>query len=165
MLVLRNSFMIVEKKWQERIAKLGFTIEDFFLSREELLNRIVMNESKNEVKLNGSLSKLEQMYESFKKQASAVDSSLEKHVESLKLQTVHRLQELEKKMLRAEKRKYADQQRQINSIKQHLFPGNGLQERYDNVSYYYAKWGRDFIQTLYDHSLNFEHEFVILREN
>ena len=124
-----------------------------------------MNESKNEVKLNGSLSKLEQMYESFKKQASAVDSSLEKHVESLKLQTVHRLQELEKKMLRAEKRKYADQQRQINSIKQHLFPGNGLQERYDNVSYYYAKWGRDFIQTLYDHSLNFEHEFVILREN
>ena len=93
MLVLRNSFMIVEKKWQERIAKLGFTIEDFFLSREELLNRIVMNESKNEVKLNGSLSKLEQMYESFKKQASAVDSSLEKHVESLKLQTVHRLQE------------------------------------------------------------------------
>ena len=53
------------------------------------------------------------MYESFKKQASAVDVTLEKHVEALKLRTVHRLQELEKKMLRAEKRKFADQQRQI----------------------------------------------------
>jgi bacillithiol biosynthesis cysteine-adding enzyme BshC len=164
MLILRNSFLIVEKKWQERISKLGFSIEDFFLSREELLNRVVMNESKNEVKLNGSLSELEQMYESFKKQASAVDSSLEKHVESLKLQTVHRLQELEKKMLRAEKRKFADQQRQINTVKEHLFPANGLQERHDNISYYYAKWGRDFIHTLYEDSLNLEQEFVILRE-
>jgi len=164
MLVLRNSFMIVEKKWQERISKLGFTIEDFFLSQQELLNRIVMNESKNEVKLNGSLTELEKMYESFKKQASAVDSTLEKHVEALKLRTVHRLQELEKKMLRAEKRKFTDQQRQINTIKEHLFPGNGLQERHDNLGYYYAKWGRDFIHALYEHSLNLEQEFVILHE-
>ena len=163
-LVLRNSFLIIEKKWQERISKLGFTIEDFFLSAEELLNRVVMNESKNEVKLNGSLSELEQMYENFKKQASAVDSSLEKHVEALKLRTVHRLQELEKKMLRAEKRKFTDQQRQINTIKEQLFPGNGLQERYDNFSYYYAKWGKEFIDKLYEHSLNLEQEFVILRE-
>jgi len=164
MLVLRNSFMIVEKKWQERISKLGFTIEDFFLSQEELLNRIVMNESKNDVKLNGSLPELERMYENFKKQASAVDSTLEKHVEALKLRTVHCLQELEKKMLRAEKRKFTDQQRQINNIKEHLFPGNGLQERHDNLGYYYSKWGRDFIHKLYEQSLNLEQEFVILRE-
>jgi bacillithiol biosynthesis cysteine-adding enzyme BshC len=164
MLILRNSFMIVEKKWQDKINKLGFSIEDFFLSQEELLNRIVMNESKNEVKLNGSLTELEKMYESFKKQASAVDSSLEKHVEALKLRTVHRLQELEKKMLRAEKRKFTDQQRQINTIKEHLFPGNGLQERHENIGYYYAKWGRDFIHKLYEHSLNLEQEFVILHE-
>ena len=164
MLVLRNSFLILEKNWQERIAKLGFSIEDLFLSQEELLNRIVINESKNEVKLNGSLSELEQLYESFKKQASAVDITLEKHVEALKLRTVQRLQELEKKMLRAEKRKFADQQRQINSIKEHLFPKNGLQERIDNISYYYAKWGRDFIGELYEQSLNLEQEFVVIRE-
>ena len=164
MLVLRNSFLVVEKSWQERIAKLGFSIEDFFLSQEELLNRVVMNESKNEVKLNGSLTELEQLYESFKKQASAVDVTLEKHVEALKLRTVQRLQELEKKMLRAEKRKFADQQRQIHTIKEHLFPKNGLQERIDNISYYYAKWGRELIDKLYEHSLNLEQEFVILLE-
>ena len=164
MLVLRNSFMIVEKKWQERISKLEFEIEDFFLSKEELLNRVVVNESTNEVKLNGSLTELEQLYESFKKQASAVDSTLAKHVEALKLKTFHRLQELEKKMLRAEKRKFSDQQRQINAIKEHLFPGDGLQERHDNFSYYYAKSGKSFIQSVYEHSLNFEQEFVVLIE-
>jgi uncharacterized protein YllA (UPF0747 family) len=162
MLVLRNSYLIAEKKWQEKIAKLGFTIEDFFLSQEELMNRVVMNESRNEVKLNGSLTELEKMYESFKKQATAVDSTLEKHVEALKLRTVHRLQELEKKMLRAEKRKFTDQQRQINSIKEHVFPGNGLQERHENIGYYYAKWGRDFIHKLYEHFKNSTAPIIII---
>ncbi|NOT51080.1 MAG: bacillithiol biosynthesis cysteine-adding enzyme BshC [Chitinophagaceae bacterium] len=164
-LVLRNSFLIVEKKWQEKMAHLGFTIEDFFLPEQELLNKLVTRESKNETKLNGSLTELEQLYDTFKKQAAAVDTTLEKHVMALKQQTVYRLQELEKKMLRAEKRKFADQQRQIHTIKEHLFPGNGLQERHENLSYYYAKWGKDFIKELYQHSLGLEQEFVTIKES
>lgn len=163
-LVLRNSFLIVEKKWQEKINHLGFAIEDFFLPEQELMNKLVAKESKNATKLNGSLTALENLYETFKKQAAAVDTTLEKHVEALKVKTVFRLHELEKKMLRAEKRKYADQQRQIKAIKDHLFPGNGLQERKENVSYYYAKWGKEFIQQLYKDSLSLEQEFVILTE-
>ena len=163
-LVLRNSFLVVEKKWQEKISHLGFSVEDFFLPEQELLNKLVMRKSKNETKLNGSLSELEKLYTAFKKQAAAVDSTLEKHVDSLKEKTVYRLQELEKKMLRAERRKYTDQQRQIHTIKEQLFPGNGLQERKENLSYYYAKWGRGFIQQLYNYSLGLEQEFVIVSE-
>jgi uncharacterized protein YllA (UPF0747 family) len=107
---------------------------------------------------------VEQLYESFKKQAGAVDVSLAKHVEALKTKAVYRLQELEKKMLRAEKRKFADQQRQIHTIKSALFPGAGLQERYDNMLYYYAKWGQDFIARLYEHSPALEQEFVVVSE-
>ena len=162
MLVLRNSFLVIEKNWQERIAKLGFSIEDFFLSQEELLNRIVMNESKNEVKLNGSLSELEQLYESFKKQASAVDVTLEKHVEALKLRTVHHLQELEKKMLRAEKRKFESQQHQLDILKQQLFPNNSLQERVENISIFYAKYGKQLVDILLSSSLTLQQEFAIL---
>lgn len=163
-LLLRNSFMIVEKKWQEKISKLGFAVEDFFLTEQELLKRLVVRESKNRTKLNGSLTEVEQLYEVFKKQATAVDMTLARHVDALKLKTVQRLQELEKKMLRAEKRKFADQQRQIQSVKDHLFPMGGLQERYENISYYYAGRGNEFIKKLYQHSLNLEHEFVILNE-
>ena len=76
--------------------------------------------------------------------------------------TLQRFQELEKKMLRAEKRKFADQQRQIHSIKEHLFPGNGLQERQENLCYYYSIWGNEFIKQLYDNSFALEQEFVIL---
>lgn len=163
-LLLRNSFLVVEDKWRARIHKLGFSIEDFFLTEQELLNRLVLKESKNDTKLNGSLTDIEQLYENFKKQAAAVDTTLSRHVDALKTRTLHRLQELEKKMLRAEKRKFTDQQRQIKAIKDHLFPGGGLQERYDNISYYYAKWGKDFLDKLYEHSPGLEQEFVILQE-
>ncbi len=142
MLVLRNSFLVIEKSWQQKINKLGFTAEDFFLPEEKLLGKLVARESKNVTKLNGSLTQVEKLYELLKKQAGQVDTSLTNHVEALKTKAVYRLQELEKKMLRAEKRKFTDQQRQIHTVKSRLFPGNGLQERYDNILYYYANMGK-----------------------
>ncbi len=163
-LLLRNSFLIVEKKWQEKINRLGFTIDDFFLPEREVMNRLVSRETKNEIKLNGNFTEADKLYESLKKQAVAVDATLGKHVEALRTQSIYRLQELEKKMLRAEKRKFADQHRQIHTIKENLFPEEGLQERIDNFTYYYAKWGKDFIHQLYVHSLGLEEEFVILSE-
>jgi len=164
-LVLRNSFLLLEKKWQDTILKTGFTIEDFFQSGEVLLNRLVKSGSPEKVVLNGSLTAIEKLYESLKSQAGAVDQTLEQHVEALKTKTIFRLKELEKKMLRAEKRKYSDQQRQIASVRTALFPGNGLQERSENISYFYAKWGRDFLRKLYEESLTLEQEFVILQEH
>ncbi len=160
--VLRNSFLITEKKWSDKINRLGFKIEDIFLGEQELINRLVARETDKKLQLNGTLSATEQLYEDIKKQAISIDATLEKHVDSLKTTTLHRLRELEKKMLRAEKRKFSDQQRQIQTIKAKLFPKNGLQERYDNMLYYYAKWGSSFIQNLYDESLALEQEFVVL---
>lgn len=163
-LVLRNSFLIVEEKWKSMISKLNFTIEDFFLSEQDLINLLVGRAARKDLALNGSLSEIEELYESFKQQAKAIDATLEKHVEALKTNTVFRLKELEKKMLRAEKRKYTDQQRQIKKVKGHLFPGDGLQERYENISYYYAKYGKAIFRLLYDESLTMEQEFVMLSE-
>jgi uncharacterized protein YllA (UPF0747 family) len=83
-------------------------------------------------------------------------------VDALKVKTVHRLQELEKKMYRAEKRKFTDQQRQIHRVKSGLFPKEGLQERVENISYYFALYGMDFLKLLYDHSPVMEQEFTII---
>jgi bacillithiol biosynthesis cysteine-adding enzyme BshC len=163
-MLLRNSFLVVEKKWQLMISKLGFTTEDLFLPEQELVNRLVSRETNNRLQLNGTFTETEKLYEQIKEQATSIDVTLEKHVDALKLKMLQHLQELEKKMLRAEKRKFSDQQRQIHTIKEKLFPGNGLQERKDNIMYYYAKWGRDFIHKLYEQSLSLEQEFVTIIE-
>lgn len=163
--VLRNSFLIIEKKVQDKIKKLGFTSGEIFLPEQELINKLVRRETDKKLQLNGTLSATEQLYESIRQQAISIDATLEKHVNALRTTTLHRLRELEKKMLRAEKRKFSDQQRQIQTIKAKLFPNNGLQERHDNMLHYYAKWGNEFIQLLYDQSLTLEQEFVVLQVN
>jgi len=129
------------------------------------MNRLVRRESKLPIELNGSIASLEALYEDFKTQASNIDPSLGTHVAALKAGVVKKIKELEKKMLRAERRKFTDQQRQLHRVKQQLFPNHGLQERRENICYYYAKWGKGFIGALYERSLGLEQEFVVLREN
>ena len=161
-LILRNSFLFVEKKWQQKLQKLNISSEQSFQSVETLLNSIVQKNSMHELKLNDSFKNTEEFYDQLKQQASAVDATLATHVDALKVKAIYRLQELEKKILRAEKRKFADQRNQIQQIKIALFPNNRLQERVDNFSSYYSKWGKGFIQMLYENSLSLEQEFVVL---
>ncbi|RYZ30174.1 MAG: bacillithiol biosynthesis BshC [Chitinophagaceae bacterium] len=163
-LVLRNSFLVIEEKWQKKISQLELSIADIFQSQDELMNRIVKEKSENPVSLNGNFEKATELFEHIKSQALRVDTTLSKHVAAIEARSLKALQELEKKMLRAEKRKFVDLQRQLEKLKAALFPNNGLQERVENFSLFYAKWGKGFIEDLYQHSLTLEQEFTVLEE-
>jgi len=161
-LVLRNSFLIVEEKWKERVKKLQLSVEDLFQPENELMTAIVSKHSPQAVSLNGNFEKAEELYEQIKTLAEAIDTTLSRHAAAIKTRSLKTLQELEKKMLRAEKRKFSDQQRQIEKIKEALFPNGKLQERVENFSLFYAKWGRSFIEEVYKNSLALEQEFCVL---
>jgi uncharacterized protein YllA (UPF0747 family) len=163
-LVLRNSFLILEKSWQQKIDKLKLTVDLLFQSIDTILNTLVKHHSVNDLSLNGKLKIANSLYDELHGQVESIDPTLAGHVVAIKTQALYRLQELEKKMLRAEKRKFFDQQRQIEAVKNKLFPNNGLQERVENIGYYYARWGQDFILALYEHSLGLEQQFTVLGE-
>jgi uncharacterized protein YllA (UPF0747 family) len=95
--------------------------------------------------------------------AMGVDSTLTRHVEALKTKATNQLLTLEKKMVRAERKKHEVQANQINKLKAGLFPG-GLQERMENIGSFYAQWGSEVIHKLYEHSLTLEQEFTILMD-
>jgi len=163
-LVLRNSFLIIEKKWKERSDKLHLTAMDIFKPAEELINDLVKASSKNQLSLDNELADAKLFYDKVRNIASQVDSTLAQHTEALQAKALRLLKNLEKKLLRAEKRKFADQSRQIHSLKSALFPLNNLQERVENFMPYYAKWGKEFISALYQNSLALEQEFVVLEQ-
>lgn len=161
-LVLRNSFLIVEDKWQAKCQKIGLPVADLFQPTDELMKKIVARHSEHAVALNGTFEKAEALFEEVRRKAENIDQTLSQYVAAIKTRSIKELQELEKKMLRAEKRKYTDQQRQIESIKDALFPLDGLQERVENFSGFYAKWGQSFLEELLKNSLALEMEFTIL---
>ena len=71
----------------------------------------------------------------------------------------------EKKLLKAEKRRFGDQRRQVAALKAALFPQDNLQERVDNILPWYAMYGPGFIRELYRQSPVLEQEFVVLTES
>ena len=162
MLILRNSFLIAEEKWKQKIDVLGLSPKDFFLSEHELMKLIVTKQSTNRFSLNGELKKVEDLYDEMTTLANNVDTTLYDHVAALKAKAIKRLQELEKKMLRAEKRKFEIEQNQLHKIKTALFPANSLQERVENLSSVYAQYGKELIDCLLQNSLTFEQQFAIL---
>ncbi len=160
-MILRNSFLIIENQAKHLIDKLGISTEQIFKSPLEILNTIIEKEGKKP-QLNGELDQLFFVYEELKKTVSTVDTSLVKHIEALKVRSGNQLKEVEKKMLRTERKKHEAEKRQIAKLRQQLFPKNVLQERVENLSSFYARQGHDFINELYTHSLLLEQQFTVL---
>ena len=163
MLVLRNSFLLMDEEQKQKADKLELSTTDLFLPELELLKRLVTKRTKHELSLTDEVNDMKKVYEKLKQKASPVDKTLLPHIESLFVKAQKRIEELEKKILRAEKRKYEAEQRQIHSLKQSLFP-NSLQERAENFSYYYSLYGKDWMKMIYDNSPGLEQEFVVLSE-
>ena len=65
-------------------------------------------------------------------------------------------------MLRAEKRKFETEDRQLRQLKKQLFPNENLQERVENISGWYARYGSAWIDMLKQYSLALESRFSVL---
>jgi bacillithiol biosynthesis cysteine-adding enzyme BshC len=165
MLILRNSFLFIEKKIADNISRLEFSDVDFFKDEHELMRLFIQKNSDNKTSLNGEFSQTENLYNIISLSASKIDKTLTQHIEALKKKTIKGLTELEKKMLRAEKRKFAIEQQQIQKIKSGLFPNNILQERVENFSAFYSLYNRKFFDVILSYSKAFEQELVVITNN
>jgi bacillithiol biosynthesis cysteine-adding enzyme BshC len=164
-LVLRNSFLLVGRKWRDKIARLGLSVTDFFASARELMDRIAQQRGSAHLDLTAEQEQLLQLYANLKRKASAIDVTLEKHVSALEAGAAGRLIELQKKMLRAERRKDKEGNAQVEAVKKALFPYEGLQERIESFLPYYAKFGPAFIEKIFEYSAALEQRFVVWTED
>jgi bacillithiol biosynthesis cysteine-adding enzyme BshC len=163
-LIVRNSFLLVQKKYEKLLAKLNINAKDLFSGKQTLFNKIIYKESQSQLDLSNEKASIEKVFEQIKTVVKAIDNTLEEHVASLETKEIKSLSALEKKMLRAEKRKYSDQKNQLEKLFSSLFPNDGLQERTENFMLFYSLWGTDFFKTLLNNSKSFKQEFCILSE-
>ena len=164
LLILRNSFLLIENKYRRQYQKLGLTAKDLFQQENLLLSEIVKKHTPHRLNLEEEKFQLRQTYTAIEKVAKDTDVTLAQHAEALETAAFKKIEALEKKMLRAEKRKFADIKNQLAKLYSSLFPGNNLQERTENFMLFYARWGNDFFDVLYKKSLTLEQEFCIIEE-
>jgi bacillithiol synthase len=164
-LIVRNSFLLIRKNWRSKIEKIGLSPLSLFEPEEQLMEDFVRRNSSRQLNLDEQIFELRGFYDSLKKISGAADKTLEQHVEKLETQALQKLEELEKKILRAEKKNHEEVRRKIHEIREALFPLENLQERIENIIPWYAEYGKAFIDLIHHHSLVLEQEFMILEEN
>jgi bacillithiol biosynthesis cysteine-adding enzyme BshC len=161
MQVLRNSFLLVNEKAAKLKAKLGLTEEEIFLPQLDLENLLAERLHGNRYGTSAAAAEMKKFYQQLEEQAGAIDVTLRQHVAALHTKALKKLEGLEKKMKRAERRKLQNEAQQLETLKTLLFPNGNLQERTENFMPYFAQYGPGLLQRLYNESLTLEQEFTV----
>lgn len=138
-LLPRNFALVYSKNNQEKWAKTGLQTTDLFLDSEAASTKWVSLNSSKDLTFSDQIKSLKTLENEALAKAKAVDPTLAQHIEALHTTFKNKIEKAEKKLLRAEKRKYEDKTHQIEAVKEALFPGGTLQERKINFLNFYLK--------------------------
>lgn len=161
-ILLRNSAMIADDSFSGKLCRLHIHPKEIFKDAETIKKEWVLKNSRNSLTLQDELTEFNALFEKLKLRACKVDPTLISSTEAVKARLNRALQNLEKKLIKAEKRNYQDTLQQIDGLKQKYFPGNGLQERSENFGIYFVKYGHSFIAELVRHFKPLDFKFTIL---
>lgn len=161
-IVLRNSFLLADHSIVEKIETLGFSLEDLFMNSHQLMQKFVKVHATFDVELSAEKSKLNDILSEISRKNELVDKSLLQHIAAVQKKVLNMMDNVEKKMLRAAKRRFIDQQRQLEALKAKLFPSNSLQERTENILFFYALYGPGIIDEIYKNSYSMTQEFCMI---
>ncbi len=160
-LVLRNSFLLVNERVQKLQKKLALSVEELFKPVLELEDLLVERLHGKMRDTDAAQQALEKLYEALKHETAEVDSTLVAHVGALHARARKGLEALAKKMQRAERRKISEETTQLEALRNNLFPNGLLQERLENFMPFYAQYGPALLQRLYNQSLTLEQQFTV----
>ncbi len=161
-LLLRNSALIETEKQHQKIQKLNISQEELFLKPYELINRKVRKISNIDIDFSPQKEHLVKQFQNLYKLAEETDKSFLGAVKAQEVKQLKGLDHLEKRLLKAQKRKLKDEVGRISSLQNELFPHKGLQERQTNFSEFYLEYGKELIPTLIKNLNPLELQFKIL---
>ena len=163
LLQLRNSFLLMRQKQAEQWTAMQFEEQDLFKPIHDLEIAFVKKHASDALDLQDQMSHLTTLYTTIKNEVVKVDPTLGAHAENLAQQAKAKLHTLEKKMLRAERRKQAVDIQRIHRIKKELFPQDNLQEREAHFSKWVGHYDLSWIETIMEHSKGLESRFRIIQ--
>ena len=161
-LLLRNSALLVTQKQSDKLTKLGLTWIDLFSKQEELINRKVLEISEIPIDFSTQKNILKQQFSDLYAIANQTDKSFLGAVKAQEAKQIKGLENLEKRLLKAQKKKYVAELQRIIDLQNELFPNHSLQERKANFSEFYLESGKVLIEKLSAKLNPLEFNFTIL---
>ena len=147
-LLVRNSVLIATEKQIQKIDKLELSWSDLFMKQQDLINKKTRELSSLTIDFTEQKEFLKQQFITLNDIAKRTDPSFIGAVKAQEAKQIKGLENLEKRLLKAEKRILSNQLERITLIQNELFPNQGLQERKQNFSEFYLQSGQLLISKL-----------------
>lgn len=161
-LIPRNSAMITDDNVAGKIFRLDLTFRSIFKSTLILQNDYVKRHTTHRLNLRDEWMEINAIFAKIKLRTHKIDPSLAPSAEAVKARLKKAMNNLEKKLLKADKRNHDEALIHIERVKEQLFPGGGLQERTENFATLYIKYGDDLVNELVKHFNPLDFKFTIL---
>ncbi len=161
-LILRNSALLIDSQSARKMHILGIDHKTLFHSPVDLKNEWIKTHVDLELCLEDERRALTALFDHIKLDAYKIDKTLSQSADAAKTKALKLIYSLEKKMLRAEKRKHVTSLNQIDALKNKLFPSGVLQERVLNIAPLYILHGDEFIAALLKSFKPLNQQFTVL---
>lgn len=161
-LMLRNSVLLITEKQKKKLDKLNISIDEIFYKQEVLINKKVKEISEVNIDFTNQKLFLQEQFKALKKVALKTDKSFEGAVNAQEKKQLNGLQKLEKRLLKAQKRKLTNEVERVKAIQNELFPNQSLEERSRNFSEYYLELGDNLIPMLLEALDPLKQQFTIV---
>jgi uncharacterized protein YllA (UPF0747 family) len=150
--VPRFSATIVEPKIQRLIERQGISLPDVFAGPEALRRQLAERGLPADLQaaFEGARKSMDSHLSSIKEKLVTLDKTLVDAADTARSKVEYQLERLQSQAARAEAQKSELVTRHAETLSQALYPDKGLQERGIGGIYFLARYGREFLQQLYD---------------
>ena len=162
MLLLRNSALIANEKQVQKTTKLDLSWQDLFQNQNQLLKSQTIKKSAFEIDFTTQKVHLQKQFSDLYAIANQTDKSFLGAVKAQETKQIKGLENLEKRLLKAQKRVLADDLERISNLQNELFPNKSLQERQANFAEFYLNNGNNLIEKLILELKPLSNEFNII---
>ncbi|MCX2744709.1 bacillithiol biosynthesis cysteine-adding enzyme BshC [Mangrovivirga sp. M17] len=163
-LMPRNFALTLNKANVKKYEKLEIGTKQLFIPFEEQKKDFIEKLTENEIKLNEQKKGLAKVFDEIKDKAAEIDKSLQGFVGSEMAKSMKSIDNIEKRLQKAEEKRHEITLNQLESLLNKLFPNGSLQERHDNFLNFYLNHPK-FIEHLKSAFDPFDFTFNILFED
>jgi bacillithiol synthase len=161
-LLVRNSVLLATQKQNDKAEKLDLFWKDLFLNQQALYDKKTKELSKFIIDFSEQKAHLKKQFENLYAIALQTEKSFTGAVKAQEVKQIKGLENLEKRLLKAEKRVHDEQLERVVSLQNELFPNQSLQERKINFSEFYLEYGNTLTEKLFHDLKPLEQNFTII---
>jgi bacillithiol biosynthesis cysteine-adding enzyme BshC len=162
MLINRNNALIISEKLLKKASSAGINEIEIFQDEQALIKLVLERTVTDDFSAKENIDVVTSEFDAIAVKAISIDASTEKYIQAERQKTINALENIEKKMLQAIKKKNENSLNVCKQITEEVFPNHHPQEREQSFIPFYLKEGKEGIQYLLENFKPLSNEILIV---